>query len=171
MYQFNEWTRIHDDKCQYEYRLNNSKRPLRYIENTPVKSESAQDQYQFDGQYTQMTHIPPNEINLNTDLRPQTTNLNHIQLLQVKPFSINPYEGSGPLLKTNNLMNINTNMRGDSSRLIPYNQGEKVFVSNHIPEFLSIDPQSGAVIPDTWTVGGRSTRQDMRELYKEMCPR
>ena len=163
-------TRLHDDKCRFEFDRNVSKRPLQYITHTQHLNPSDNvDPLKFEGQHTVSTHVSPDAVPVHSDMRPTATNLNEIQLLQTDPFQIRPFEGSGKLLGRNDLMNVNSDMRGNASRVIPFGEGETVTVAYHQPEFLTIDPQIGAVLPDSWLVGGRSSRQDMRELYKQTC--
>ena len=78
-----------------------------------------------------------------------------------------PFMGSGELLGQDNYINVNSDLRGDSTRLTE--PAGKVQVEYYTPGYLQNDPQKGAVLPDNWVVGGRSSRNDMRELYKEMC--
>lgn len=160
----NEWTRTHDDKCRYDYDVNASKRPLRYITNHI--QDTPDDQLHL-GHYNTPTHMASGVVDEASKLRPQMTHLNEIQNLQVTPFSTVPYMGRGELLGNNNYVDINTDLRGSSTRL--YTDPGKVQVANYTPGYLPNDPQVGAVLPDTWTVGGRSSRNDMRELYKEVC--
>ena len=170
MNDLNQWTRVHDDKCRYTFENNASRRPLQYITNKEYITPSSGyiDPLSIEGQYTASTHMPSNDVSVDTELRPAATNLNEIQLLQVSN-EINPYKGSGVYIGNNNMANVNSDMRSNSSRLISYDEGARVGIPYQTPEFLNTNPQNGAVIPGQWTMGGRSTRQDMRELYKQTC--
>ena len=160
----NEWTRTHDDKCRYEYETNTSQRPLQYI--TRDKGPRP-DEFSELGYYTTPTHVSSKVIDASTELRPEMTHLNEIQNLEARQFTTVPFMGTGELLGENNYVDINSDMRGNATRLTE--DPGKVQVSGYTPGFLPNDPQVGAVLPDTWVLGGRSSRNDMRELYKEVC--
>ena len=160
----NEWTRTHDDKCRYEYEKNTSERPLRYI--TRERQEIPDEQAEL-GYYTAPTHVSSDFIDKSSTLRPKMTHLNEIQNLDSKPFFAIPYMGNGELLGKQDFIDVNSDLRGNASRLTDSNG--KVIVDGYTPGFLENDPQVGAVLPDSWTLGGRSTRNDMRELYKNVC--
>lgn len=160
----NEWTRVHDDKCRYNYEINASKRPLRYITND---IQDHPDEQMHLGYYTTPTHVASDVVNKSSGLRPQMTHKNEIQLLEAPVFPNMPYMGSGELLGQDNYININSDLRGDSTRLTE--PAGKAQVEHYTPGYLQNDPQKGAVLPDNWIVGGRSSRNDMRELYKEIC--
>lgn len=160
----NEWTRTHDDKCRYDYEQNISQRPLRYI--TRERQNIPDEQAEL-GYYTTPTHVASNVVDHSTELRPQMTHLNEIQNLEARPFASIPFMGNGELLGADNYIDLNSDLRGNASRLT--DTPGKVQVEYYTPGFLENDPQVGAVLPDSWVVGGRSTRNDMRELYKEVC--
>ena len=159
----NEWTRTHDDKCRYDYERNMSERPLRYMTNNVQSRPDDMDT----GNFTKSTHVSANNIQTANDLRPKMTNLNEISSLQTAQFATVPFMGSGELLSNNGYIDINSDLRGNATRL--YEEAGKVQVQNYTPGFLQDDPQNGAILPNNWIVGGRSSRNDMRELYKEMC--
>ena len=160
----NEWTRLHDDKCRYEYETNTSQRPLRYI--TRERSDRPDEQQEL-GYYTTPTHIASGIIDQSSELRPKMTHLNEIQNLESRQFATVPFMGSGELLGENNFVDINTDMRGNATRL--NEEPGKIQVLDYTPGYLPNDPQTGAILPDNWTVGGRSSRNDLRNLYKEVC--
>lgn len=163
--QVNEWTRTHDDKCRYEFNKNVSERPLRYITRD---RQTLPDEHAELGYYTTPTHIASRFVDKDSELRPSMTHLNEIQNLETRQVTTVPYMGSGELIGNSDFANINSNLRSGSSRLAPTSSG-KVQVENYIPGFLDINPQQGAILPQNWTVGGRSSRNDMRDLYKEVC--
>ena len=161
--QINEWTRVHDDKSRYNYEVNASERPLRYITNNIQDRPNEMDV----GNFTKNTHVSAENIQFSNKLRSSMTHLNEIQNLNTPSFVTVPYMGRGELLGVNNYVDINSDLRGNATRLT--DEPGKVQVQNYTPGFLPNDPQVGAVLPDTWINGGRSSRNDMRELYKEVC--
>lgn len=163
--QVNEWTRTHDDKCRYQFEKNASERPLRYITR---ERQNIPDEHTELGYYTTPTHVASQYVDKDSELRPTMTHLNEIQNLETRDFATIPYMGSGELLGNNDFANVNSDMRGNASRLHGYETG-RVQVENYIPGFLDSNPQKDIVYPSQWVVGGRSTRNDMRELYKDVC--
>ena len=160
----NEWTRTHDDKCRYEHEKNMSQRPLRYITNN---IQDRPDEHSELGYYTAPTHVSSDVIDNASKLRPEMTHLNEIQNLKTREFSTVPFMGSGELIGEKGFVDINSELRGNATRMTA--PEGKVQVEYYTPGFLPNDPQVGAVLPDEWTIGGRSSRNDMRELYKEVC--
>lgn len=160
----NEWTRTHDDKCRYDYEKNMKERPLKYITNN---MQDRPDEHSELGFYTTSTHVASSVVDDSSRLRPEMTHLNDIQNLQTREFSTVPFMGTGELIGTSDFVDVNSDLRGNATRLTQ--DFGKVQVEHYTPGFLENDPQVGAVLPDSWVVGGRSSRNDMRELYKEVC--
>ena len=159
----NEWTRKHDDRCQYKYDIEASKKPFKYITNdtAPVPSEYYdQAGVNIRGYHTDISHITQSN-----ELRPSPTHLNEIQNLNTRMVMGVPYMGSGALISNKGLSDIDSRMRGDTTRMF----NAKPLVSDYTPGYLPSNPQEGAVLPVNWTRGGRSSRNDMRELYKKVC--
>lgn len=164
--QVNEWTRIHDDKCQYNYENNARQRPLRYITNNRTEFKP-NDELSELGYYTTSTHTTPSQINDSSKLRPEMTNLNEVQSLETRQFPTVPFMGSGEFVgSTEDYVDINSELRGNATRLTVSDKAEVV---NYTPGFLPNNAQKGALLPTDWTHGGRSSRNDMRELYKDVC--
>jgi len=140
-----------------------SQRPLRYITNN---LQERPDEHSELGYYTASTHVSSNVVDNASKLRPQMTHLNEIQNLKTREIATLPYMGTGELIGENDFVDINSDLRGNATRL---SSEGKVQVEYYTPGFLSNDPQIGAVLPNEWILGGRSSRNDMRELYKEVC--
>lgn len=164
MLKINEWTRVHDDKCNYNYDRNISERPLKYIMNDRITSHESY--YNEPGIYIEGSHASIKDIQTSNELRSKATHLNDIRNLEERMYATTPYKGSGELIGKNELSDINSKLRGDSTRLT---EDGKPLVEYHTPGFLPNDPQLGAMYPNDWVVGGRSSRNDMRNLYKKMC--
>tara|TARA_Y100000389_G_C17423044_1_gene497884 strand:- start:329 stop:817 length:489 start_codon:yes stop_codon:yes gene_type:complete len=159
----NEWTRKHDDKCQYKYDIEASKKPFKYITNEIAPSP--QTYFDQAGVHVRGYHADISNIEKSNDLRPKLNHLNEIQNLNTRMVMGIPYMGSGALLGSKGLSDVDSRMRGDTTRML----NAKPLVSDYTPGYLQSNPQDGAVLPDAWTRGGRSSRNDMRELYKKVC--
>ena len=164
--QVNEWTRKHDDKCQYNYEINLSKKPLKYIMNDRMPAQPSQF-YEDTGLYINGSHTSIKNVDVSNELRPEPTHLNNIQNLEARMYATSPYMGTGELIGTKDLSDVNSQLRGDATRLL---NDKKPMTTYYTPGYLPNDPQVGAVLPDEWVMGGRSSRNDMRELYKKVCP-
>lgn len=167
----NQWTRTHNDQCEYDKRANNNERPLRYVTYDPIPEGQVNvlDPQVLGTSFGGIRHVNQNFIDQSNDLRPQLSNKNDINQLESRVFSTVPYMGTGELIGHGAYADMNSSLRSDATRNL--HAEEKVLVSYHTPHYLHNDPQVGSVLPDEFTLGGRSSRNDMRELYTSMCPR
>lgn len=165
--EFNQWTRKRDDLCQYDIQKGMSQKPLKYMTYTADYMKEECDVNVPGSLCGGVTHVGEESVDIETNLRSKMTNTNEIHQLHPQMFLTQPFMGSGELLGDNNLVSTNSELRSvhtkvDSSCFRP----EVVY---HTPHFLSNNPQVGAVHPDGWVPGGRSSRLDMRELHNQVC--
>tara|TARA_Y100000389_G_scaffold3625_1_gene3486 strand:- start:1929 stop:2474 length:546 start_codon:yes stop_codon:yes gene_type:complete len=165
--EFNQWTRNHDDKCSYDLQRGISQKPMKYVTYTADYMKEECDVNIPGSLCGGTTYVGSESVVVENELRSEMTNNNDINQLEPQMFLSQPYMGSGDLLGENNLVNVSSDLRGnhtkvDSSCFRP----DVIF---HTPHILLDNPQTGAVHPQGWVPGGRSSRMDMRELHNQVC--
>ena len=165
--QFNVWTRNHDDQCSLEIQRQMSEKPMKYVTYTAPYKEDECDINVAGSLCGGVSHVGHISIEGDNQLRPELTNKNDIHQLNNPLFLTQPYMGNGEFIGDKFNVSINSKLRSD-----PTKEDASCFrpqVSYHTPHILTHNPQEGAVIPDGWVQGGRSSRMDMRELHNQVC--
>ena len=165
--EYNQWTRKHDDLCSYDIQKGMSEKPMKYVTYTADYLKEDCDINVPGSLCGGVSHVGQGTVDIENSLRSQTTNDNQIHQLQPQMFLTQPYMGSGDFVGENDLVNKSSDLRSEHTKVdSTCHRPEVVY---HTPHILTANPQYGAVYPDGWVPGGRSSRIDMRELHNQVC--
>lgn len=165
--EFNQWTRKHDDLCSYDLQRGTSQKPIKYMTYTADYMNDECDVNVPGSLCSGVNHVGEESVDIENTLRGKMTNTNEIQQLNPVMFLTQPYMGTGDLLGENDLVSVNSKLRSDHTKVD--SSCFRPDVVYHTPHILTTNPQAGAVHPDGWIPGGRSSRMDMRELHNQVC--